>query len=260
LFSSEQAMTVAAASRLRKGDVLAGDRAFGCYPVLAALVKQGLDAVMRINQCMIVDFNPGRRHTHPKASKPAKGLPRSRWIRAIGTYDQVVEWLRPSSPARGLDATAWAALPREVRVRETRYRVEAPGFRTREVTLVTTLLDEAAFPADALAELYFQRWGIEGCFRDIKTTMRMDVLKCKSVDGVRKELATYALAYNLIRLSALEGARRAGAKPWRISFIDAMRWLATTANRGWSGPPALIVNPHRPGRYEPRVRKRRPKA
>jgi hypothetical protein len=260
LFSSEQTMTVDAASRLCKGDVLVGDRAFGCYPVLAALVKQGLDAVMRINQCMIVDFNPGRPHAYPKASKPEKGLPRSRWVRAIGTCDQVVEWPRPSSPARGLDAAAWAALPRELRVRETRYRVEALGFRTREVTLVTTLLDEAAFPADALAELYFQRWGIEGCFRDLKITMRMDVLKCKSVDGVRKELATYALAYNLIRLSALEGARRAGAKPWRISFVDAMRWLATTAIRGWTGPPDLIVNPSRPGRYEPRVRKRRPKA
>jgi hypothetical protein len=57
--------------------------------------------------------------------------------------------------------------------------VEAPGFRTREATLATTLLDDAAFPADASAELYFQRRGTKGCFRDIKTTMRMDVLKCK---------------------------------------------------------------------------------
>ncbi|MEJ7640272.1 MAG: hypothetical protein WKF75_20475 [Singulisphaera sp.] len=86
------------------------------------------------------------------------------------------------------------------------------------------------------------------------------MLKCKSVDGIRKELATYALAYNLVRLSALEGARRAGVGPSRISFIDALRWLATTAVRGWSGPPDLVVNPHRPGRVEPRVRKRRPKA
>ncbi len=253
-------MAVDAASRLRWGDVLLGDRAFGNYPVLAGLVKRGLDVVARINQCVIVGFAPGRPHTNPKAARPEKGLPRSRWIRAIGASDQVVEWLRPSAPSRGLDAAAWAALPARLRVRETRYRVEAAGFRTREVTLVTTLLDEALYPSAALADLYFRRWEIEGHFRALKITMGMDVLKCKSVDGIRKELATFALAYNLTRLSALEGARRAGVPPSRISFIDALRWLATTAVRGWSGSPDLVVNPHRPGRAEPRVRKRRPKA
>lgn len=253
LFASEQALATDAATRLRPDDVLVGDRAFGNYPVLAALARLGIQAVARVNQCMIVDFTPGRPHTHPKSAKPVKGLPRSRWVRAAGKYDQVVDWLRPAGPA-------CAELPASLRVREVRYRVETPGFRTKEVTLVTTLVDAVAYPAEALAGLYRRRWEVEVHFRNLKTTMKMDVLKCKTVDGIRKELAVYALAYNLTRMTALEASRRQGVDVAWISFVDALRWLATTAVRGWFGLPELIINPARPDRAEPRVRKRRPKA
>ena len=253
LFASEQALAADAATRLRPDDVLVGDRAFGNYPVLAALARLGIQAVVRVNQCVIVDFTPGRPHTHPKSAKPLKGLPRSRWVRAVAAHDQVVEWLRPAG-------AAYAGLPTSLRVREVRYRVEAAGFRTREVTLVTTLVDAVAYPAEALAKLYRRRWEVEVHFRNLKTTMKIDVLKCKTVDGIRKELAVYALAYNLTRLSLLEASRRQGVAVARISFVDALRWLATTAVKGWFGLPALVVNPSRPDRVEPRVRKRRPKA
>jgi hypothetical protein len=253
LFASEQALAADAATRLRPDDVLVGDRAFGNYPVLAALVRLGIQAVARVNQCAIVDFTPGRPHTHPKSSKPLKGLPRSRWVRAVGAYDQVVDWLRPAG-------AAYAEWPASLRLREVRYRVETAGFRTREVTLVTTLVDAVAYPAEELAGLYFRRWEVEGHFRSLKTTMKMDVLKCKTVDGIRKEMAVYAMAYNLARLSALEASRRQGVEVSRVSFVDALRWLATTAVKGWFGLPKLVINPARPGRAEPRVRKRRAKA
>ena len=90
--------------------------------------------------------------------------------------------------------------------------------------------------------------------------MKMDVLKCQTVDGIRKELAVYAPAYNLTRLATPEASRRPGVAISRISSVDALRWLATTAVKGWFGLPALVVNPSRPDRIEPRVRKRRPKA
>ena len=253
LFASEQALAADAATRLRPDDVLVGDRAFGNYPRLAALARLGVHAVARVNPCVIVDFTPGRPHTHPKSAEPVKGLPRSRWVRAAGASDQVVDWLRPAG-------AAYAGLPTSLRVREVRYRVEVAGFRTREVTLVTTLVDAAAYPAEELAALDRRRWEVEVHLRNLKTTMKMDVLKCKTVDGIRKELAVYALAYNLTRLSVLEASRRQGVAVSRVSFVDALRWLATTTVRGWFGLPKLVVNPDRPDRVEPRVRKRRPKA
>jgi hypothetical protein len=87
--------------------------------------------------------------------------------------------------------------------------------------------------------------------------MKMDVLRCQTVCGVHKELTMFLLVSNLVRMTVLEAARRPGVPPQRISFVDALRWLAT-AQPG-DELPNLVVNPARPGRLEPRVRKRRPK-
>jgi hypothetical protein len=100
-------------------------------------------------------------------------------------------------------------------------------------------------------------WNIELNLRHLKQTMKMDVLKCRTVDGVLKELAVYALVYNLVRVVMLEAARRQGREVERISFVDALRWLADS--EGDEELPGLVVNRDRPGRVEPRVVKRRPK-
>ena len=149
------------------------------------------------------------------------------------------------------------ALPESIVVRELLYRITAPGFRTREVTLVTTLIDAQVYTADALAKLYGTRWRVEENLKSLKQTMKMDVLKCKTVDGVLKELTVYAMAYNLVRVAMGQAAVRQGVEPDRVSFIDALRWL-TGAEEG-EEMPELVINPSRPGRYEPRVKKRRPK-
>ena len=94
-------------------------------------------------------------------------------------------------------------------------------------------------------------------FAHLKTTMGLDVLKCKTVDGVLKELIVFALIYNLVRLVMVQAARRQQVPLARISFIDAVRWLAAAHDE--ESLPLLIINLHRPYRYEPRVRKRRPK-
>lgn len=151
----------------------------------------------------------------------------------------------------------FAALPAEVTVRELRYRVEVPGFRVAEVTLVTTLLEASAYPASALADLYFRRWQVEVNSKHSKITMNMDVLRCRTVEGVLKELAMFALAYNLVRSVMAESARARGVAPERISLVDAVRWLA--GSDGDTDPGVLLVNPARPGRAGPRVVKRRPK-
>ena len=139
-----------------------------------------------------------------------------------------------------------------------RYHLDTPGFRTRQVTLVTTLLDAAVYRVADLAELYRQRWQVETALAQLKTTMHMDVLHCKTVPGVLKEVTVFAIVYNLVRLVMCQSAARQHLGVERISFLDALRWLGAPS----TGVPleALIVNPIRPHRVEPRVKKRRPKS
>ena len=242
---------------LESGDVLVGDRGFCSFAHLAMLTKSGIFAVFRMHQRQIVDFTPNRPHAIPGVKRAAKGLPRSRWLRGLGVLDHVVEWFKPEDRPEWMTEQEYEALPGTLTVRELRYEVGRPGFRTRMVTLVTTLLDGEGYPLEALAELYGARWRVELNFRHLKTTMKMDVLKCKTVAGVLKELTVYAIVYNLVRVVMLEAARGQGVDVERISFVDALRWLAHA--RPGEELPELVVNPERPGRYEPRVRKRRPK-
>lgn len=149
------------------------------------------------------------------------------------------------------------ALPDEIKVRELRYEVNRKGFRVKKVTLVTTLLDDELYSLPELAELYRRRWEQETNFGHVKTTMKMDVLKCHTVDGVLRELHVFALIYNLVRQVMIKASLRQNVDVNRISFIDALRWLKL-AEQG-DGLIDLVVLPERPNRYEPRVRKRRPK-
>jgi hypothetical protein len=242
---------------LRPNDVLVADRGFCSFAHLALAIRGGVYAVFRMHQRQIVDFTPDRPHARPGSKHAAKGLPRSRWLRGLGGLDQVVEWFKPEACPTGMTTEAYATLPETLVVRELRYQVGRPGFRTRTVTLVTTLLDATRYPLEALAGLYGTRWRVELDLRHLKTTMKMDVLKCKTVVGVLKELTVYAIVYNLVRVVMVEAARRQGVDVERVSFVDALRWLAEA--KPGDDLPELVVNPERPGRYEPRVRKRRPK-
>src|SRR5205814_2186416 len=124
------------------------------------------------------------------------------------------------------------------------------------ITLATTLLDNNAWPDQKLAQLYGQRWQIEGCFNHLKTTMKMNVLRCQTLDGVLKELAVYLLVYKLVRLTMLRAAQEQNVCARQISLIDALRWLCCRM-LGLAGVKRLIVNPSRPGRWEPRALRRR---
>src|SRR5262249_9567616 len=147
---------------------------------LAMLIGRGLEAVSRIHHMQIVDFRPGRPTAVRKGPYPRpQGLPSSRWVLAHGAEDHVVAWPTPKARPTWMTAVECAAPPGEILVRELRYRVTTPGYRVREVTLVTTLLDAAAYPATDLAELDSRRWRVELNFRHMKITMKMDVLRCE---------------------------------------------------------------------------------
>jgi Transposase DDE domain len=244
---------------LAAGDVLVGDRAFCSFAHLALLAARQVFGVFRVHQRQIVDFRPRRQAASPGSRKRGeKGRPTSRWLMRLGRHDQLVVYVKPNSRPGWLTAEAYAALPATLVVRELRYTIRMRGRRTRVVTLATTLLDPARYPATEVAELYGQRWQIETNLRHLKQTLGMDVLRCRTVEGVQKELTMYALVYNLVRLVMLEAAHRQAVPVGRLSFVDAVRWLAAAVSG--DAPLTIRVNPHRPNRVEPRRVKRRPKA
>lgn len=245
-------------SAIEANDILVGDRGLSSFVHLALLGLRGVFGLFRTHQQQIVNFRPGRRCATRKTRKRGeKGLPTSKWLKRLGKHDQLVEYVKPRERPKWMTAEDYAVLPETIRVRELRYSIAIPGCRTRQVTLSTTLLDPEKYPAAELATLYGRRWEIETNFDHLKTTLKMDVLHCKTVDGVEKELTMYALVYNLVRLVMLEASRRQEVPVERISFADAARWLCQ-ALQG-EPPLKLRVNPHRPHRVEPRARKRRPK-
>jgi len=257
LFTHDMSQAIKVHHKMRVGDILIGDRAFCSFVHLASLMVQGLHGVFRCHQKTIVDFTPNRPFARPGAKRVSKGIPRSRWLRKLGVKDQLVEWFKPTHRPAWISAEAFAQLPDSIIVRELRYRVGARGLRTEEVTLVTSLLDAEIYSAKELAALYRTRWTVELNFRHLKQTMKMDTLRCETVEGVTKELTVFALVYNLVRVVMLEAARRQGVPVDRISFINALRWLARA--KPGAKLPRLVVNPQRPDRVEPRVVKRRPK-
>jgi hypothetical protein len=136
---------------LIKGDVLVGDRGFCSFLHLAMLSARDAHAVIRVHARQIVDFTPDRTHVGRDAGDKGKGRPRSRWLRRLGERDQVVEWFKPTKRPGWLAEEDFAALPGTQMLRELRYDVGRPGYRTRSVTLVTTLLDAEAYPSESLA-------------------------------------------------------------------------------------------------------------
>jgi hypothetical protein len=240
---------------LQPHDLVVGDRLYGNYYELAALSTRGVHAVCRVNRARNVDFRRGRR---------------------LGRGDRLVTWQRPKQPARGVTKEQWRQLPETVTLRIVRVNVYCKrAWRRRRIDLVTMLLEPEAYPATPLRELYRERWLAELDLRSLKVTLGMDVLRCKSVDMVRKELAMHQIAYNLIRWLMWTAAQRHAADPQRLSFAGTQqRLLAVLPVRPWLRSPrqqatlavrllrdiAADVVPNRPDRHEPRAIKRRRKS
>jgi Transposase DDE domain len=242
------------------GDVLVADRGLCSSAHLALLVQAGVHAVRRVGARQLVDFTPGRPFVRPSGRRTSavKAIPRARWLKALGVHDQLVAWLKPTTCPAWLTREALAALPEALELREVRDDIDRPGFRTRQIPLVTTLLDAEIYRMADLAELYHQRWRVETSLAQLKTSMQLDVLPGQTAPGVLKELTVFAIVYNLVRMVMCQSATFQQIGVERISFVDALRWLSAPS----TGIPlgALIVNPARPHRVEPRVKKRRPKS
>jgi len=197
-------------------------------------------------------------------------LHQNRLYRHRGARDYITVWRKPKVRPAAMSAEAFEALPEVLRVRIIRHRIRRPGKRTRRIVLVTTLLDEKLYPADELAALYCRRWEVEVNLDHLKTTLGMDVLSAQSPEMVIKEVWAHFLAYNLLRALMWEAGERYGIDPLRLSLKGVVQQVL--AHRQYVGvfAPKTVLNmilaviqfnkiPERPDRYEPRVRKRRPK-
>lgn len=233
------------------GDVLLSDRYFSGYFDIAYWKQRGVDVVTRLHQRRKCDMRRGRK---------------------LGRNDHVVVWKKPQRPA-WMDEATYAQMPDQLELREVRVHVTVKGFRTDVVEVVTTLLDAQTYTARALAELYRMRWHAELDLRSLKTTLGMDVLRCKSPEMVRKEVWAHMLAYNLIRTLMAETAEAHGCTPRHLSFKGTLQMMSAFAERLYDASPANTAELYdwlllaigaqivgdRPNRYEPRARKRRPK-
>jgi hypothetical protein len=239
--------------QLRAGDVALGDRFYGAYADLAQLSALHCDGVFRLRGARgrTMNFRRGQR---------------------LGPNDRRVVWSRSELCPRTLTAQAYAALPLTLTVRVVRCCVTIRGFRSRKILVVTTLLDPKHYPRDQIAALYRDRWTVELRIREVKTTLRMDVLRGQSPDIVRKEIYMHFLAYDLIRALMWQAAQTHGRPLHRLSFagtLERFHVLAPYLCLFAGTPQAVILYqlllawiardllPHRPNRLEPRALKRR---
>ncbi len=233
------------------GDVVLGDRLLCSWMEIATLKRRGVECVCRLNINRKADFRRGK------------------WL---GPDDHIVLWRKPAK-RRSMDGQIYDSLPEFLTIRECRVRIDQPGFRTKSLVIVTTLLDSTTITKSDLVELYRARWNAELDLRSLKATLQMDMLRCKRPEQVRKEIWTHILAYNLIRTIMAQAALKHDLQPRSISFkatiqtLEAFRPFLAVAQRAAQLRRHLCrellkaIADHRvstqPNRFEPRQMKRR---
>jgi hypothetical protein len=252
LWNSELSLVAQLLSLLSPQDVLIADRGFCNYALAALLGKKQVDLIARVPTTIRkIDFRKGQKR--------------------LGAKDALFVWKRPKARCPWLSLDQWLGLPQTLTVRVLRVRVHLPGVRVREITLMTTLLDPALYPAKAIAQAYLLRWRQELCFDDLKTTLEMAHLKSLTPAMARKELSMFLIAHNALRCLMAQAAAQAQLGPERISFkgtLDGLRQcsIAMTQARTKALRKAVWQQflwglganpvPLRPGRCEPRAIKR----
>lgn len=231
------------------GDIVIGDAYYGSFFLIATLLHRKVDVVFPQHGGRHTDFRSGSR---------------------LGKRDHLTDWEKPAKPD-WMDAQTYAAFPQRIRVRETTVSTQQRGYRTVSHIIVSTFTDPALVSATDLSELYGYRWFVELDFRSVKTVMRMDILRGKTPDMVRKEVWAHLLAYNLIRKIMAQAAVHHHTKPREMSFKLALQMIGAFRQAGLLQEndlsllqalfTAIVTKKTRQqlGRHEVRMVKRRPK-
>ena len=239
----------------KAGDLVLADRGFSTYALMALLRRRNIQSLFRLHHARRRDFRQGK---------------------CLGKNGRLLVWTKPCNwqKPRFIPKCLWKRLPQSLSVRMVRFTLAVPGYRTQSVILITTLVDPLRYPAAELAELYARRWRIELWFRDIKTSMGMETLRCLSPKMVHKELEMFFIAYNAIRCLMAQAAQIHEVPIERLSFkgtVDSVRQFSAAMAQARSPKKkqklmarlleliAADQVPERPGRREPRAVKRRPK-
>jgi hypothetical protein len=239
-------------SKLVPGDVVLADRAFGTYVDLVLVQQYSADAVFRKHQSRKSDFRRGKK---------------------LGIGDHIVTWSKPKRCPPGMSQEEFAELPEQVRVREVHMLIQQKGFRPKEIIVVTTLLESKVYTKAKLAQLYQWRWQVEVDLRQVKTTLGMEMLRGKTPDMVRKEIYVHLMAYNLLRTVMWQAGKKAGVCPMCISLQGTRQHFANFCPELYKAGAKKRLQlyntlltvvtdkllPERPYRYEPRLKKQRPK-
>jgi hypothetical protein len=240
--SDEQSLLRSILGTLDSGDILLGDAFYATYFLLCALQARGVDGVFEQHgsRRRSTDFRRGQR---------------------LGQRDHLIELHKPTIKPAWMNQAEYDKAPDTLKVRE---------LRTGGKILMTTLLCPKRTSKVALKALYRDRWHVELDLRNIKTTLGMEMLSCRTPAMAEKEIWVYLLAYNLIRLLMAQAASLADIIPRQLSFKHTLQlWIAWRHNGTGSYNESQLASlfiligqqrvGNRPGRIEPRVRKRRPK-
>lgn len=240
--SDEQSLLRKLLDTLEADDILLGDAFYATYFLLATLIGGRVDGVFEQHGARkrSTDFSKGEQ---------------------LGARDHIITLTKPSKRPDWMSPYEYDQAPDTLTVRE---------FQAGGKVMVTTFLCPKETPKSVLKRLYRQRWHVELDLRNIKTTLGMEHLRCKSPEMAIKELWVYLLAYNLIRLLMAQAALLADQIPRQLSFKHTVQIWMAWQHRGGSTHNAvslgallvLIAEPRvglRPGRTEPRAMKRRPK-
>ena len=233
---------------LKRGDILVADRYYPSYHTVGALLRRGVDMVSISHQARIVDFSEGIQ---------------------LGEKDHIVEWHKPAYRDR-MNAEEYSKLPDTVSVREFVIEIDGRGGQREQAVVISTMTDPS-IPQEELSDLDWRRWNCELDLRSIKQSMHMDVLRCKTPEMVVKEIYCHLLAHNLLRGTMVESAKRKDVQPRQLSvkgtmqavesFTPAMMAAAQVGDNLYDAM-LTTVSTHRvgnrPGRQEPRLKKRRP--
>jgi len=248
---AELSLLVQLTSHLAKGDILLGDRGFGCYPVIAWL-----------QHALSVDF----------IGRTRRKIDGRRRLKRLGRNDWLTQWKKGPKPSPWMSLLQWQALPTTLILRAVKGSLYQKGFRVRQVTVITTLLDADEYPAQQILVAYLRRWSLEMCLDDLKTSLRMESLRSRSPEMARRELHMRLIAHNLLRCTMAQAAREHHVPLERISFkgsLDALRQFSQAMAQAKSKKKreqlwaellrtlAADLVPERPGRREPRAVKRK---